>query len=67
MMAQSYLIKGQMKDRKVMILRQGKGDDDKVGSAGVLPQELGLPALPVRYLCLHLQLIRRDVGSSDLG
>ena len=49
-----------------MILGQGKGDDDKVGSAGVLPQELGLPALPVRHLGLRLQLVRRDVGSSDL-
>merc|ERR1719500_2294952 len=44
-------------------LGQGQCDHDKVSSAGVLSQELRLPALSVRRLRLGLELLCRDVGS----
>merc|ERR1719500_824131 len=44
-------------------LGQGQGDHNEVSSAGVLSQELRLPALSVCCLRLGLELLCRDVGS----
>ena len=44
-----------------MILRQGKGDDDKVGSARVLPQELGLPKYQIYGIAIYCILLQYQI------